>query len=120
MSAPLEIDGPAAPPRSNGELLFASPWESRAFGMAVSLHDAGAFEWATFQAALIARIAAWEATPEGEWSYYEHWLGALEDVLADDGTVAAGELDARAAVLAARPAGHDHRDDDQHAHGHGH
>jgi nitrile hydratase accessory protein len=88
--------------------------------MAVSLHDAGAFEWATFQAALIARIAAWEATPEGEWSYYEHWLGALEDVLADDGTVAAGELDARAAVLAARPAGHDHRDDDQHPHGHGH
>jgi nitrile hydratase accessory protein len=88
--------------------------------MAVSLHEAGAFEWATFQAALIARIASWEAAPEGGWSYYAHWLGALEDVLAGDGTVAAGELDARAAALAARPAGHDHEghDHDDHAHGH--
>lgn len=118
MTAPLAIDGPAAPPRSNGELVFAAPWESRAFGMAVSLHEAGAFERATFQAALIARIAAWEAAPEGEWSYYEHWLGALEDVLAGDGTVPAGELDARAAVLAARPAGHDHGDHDHGDHGH--
>ncbi|MFD9651474.1 hypothetical protein [Streptomyces mirabilis] len=31
MSAPLDIEGPAAPPRSNGELVFAEPWESRAF-----------------------------------------------------------------------------------------
>jgi nitrile hydratase accessory protein len=118
VTAPLAIDGPAAPPRSNGELVFAAHWESRAFGMAVSLHEAGAFERATFQAAIRAISAAWEAAPEGEWSYYEHWLGALEDVLAGDGTVPAGELDARAAVLAARPAGHDHGDHDHGDHGH--
>ncbi|MCW0213193.1 MAG: nitrile hydratase accessory protein [Pseudonocardia sp.] len=119
--APLAVDGPAAPPRANGELLFSAPWESRAFGMAVTLHDTGAFGWATFQAALIARIAAWEAAPAGSWSYYEHWLGALEDVLAGDGTVTTTELDARSATLAARPAGHDHRDDETgHGHGHGH
>jgi nitrile hydratase accessory protein len=117
-AAPLESDGPGAPPRSNGELVFAEPWESRAFGMAVTLFDAGAFRWPDFQAALIARIAAWEAAPPpGEcWSYYQHWLGALEDVLASDGTVTAGEVSDRAAALAHRPAGHDHRD----AHGHGH
>ncbi len=116
MTAPLSIDGPAAPPRSNGELVFAAPWESRAFGMAVSLSDAGAFEWSQFQAALIARIAAWEAGhPAREcWSYYEHWLGALEDVLAADGTVFADEVATRARELAARPTGHDHRG------GHGH
>ncbi|MDT7620396.1 MAG: hypothetical protein QOF99_1297, partial [Pseudonocardiales bacterium] len=44
-AAPLESDGPGAPPRSNGELVFAEPWESRAFGMAVTLFDAGAFRW---------------------------------------------------------------------------
>jgi nitrile hydratase accessory protein len=121
--APLAVDGPAAPPRANGELVFAEPWESRAFGMAVTLHDSGAFAWPTFQAALIARIAAWESGhPEGEcWSYYQHWLGALEDVLAGDGTVQAEEIVARAHVLGERAPGHDHRDDEPgHGHGHGH
>jgi nitrile hydratase accessory protein len=115
MNAPLAIDGPAAPPRSNGELVFAEPWESRAFGMAVGLHDAGAFTWEQFQAALIARIATWEARhPSGEgWSYYRCWLEALEDVLARDGRVLTDEVEARVRELADRPAGHDHRD---HAH----
>jgi nitrile hydratase accessory protein len=109
-AAPLPVDGPAAPPRSNGELVFAEPWESRAFGMAVALHAAGAFPWDRFQAALIARIGAWERTqaPGERWSYYRCWLAALEDVLAAAGTVSAAEVDARAEALAARPAGHDH------------
>jgi hypothetical protein len=37
----LDVEGPAAPPRSNGELAFAAPWESRAFGLAMALHDGG-------------------------------------------------------------------------------
>jgi len=117
----MEIEGPAAPPRDNGELVFAEPWESRAFGMAVSLNDTGAFSWEQFQAALIARIKAWEDDhPPGEcYSYYRCWLEALEDVLAGDGTVFADEITARARELAARPAGHDH-DHDHDAHGHGH
>lgn len=110
MTAPLALEGPAAPPRSNGELLFAEPWESRAFGMAVSLHDGGTFAWETFQAALIARIAAWEAEhPDGEgYRYYRHWLDALEDVLVAGHAVDRAEVDERAVTLAARPAGHDH------------
>jgi nitrile hydratase accessory protein len=125
MTAPLALDGPAAPPRDNGELVFAEPWESRVFGMAVTLHDAGAFTWEQFQAALIARIAAWESGhPAGEcWSYYRCWLEALEDVLAGDGTVFADEIETRARELAARPAGYDHghdHSDDEHGHGHGH
>jgi nitrile hydratase accessory protein len=111
VTARLALDGPAAPPRDNGELVFAEPWESRAFGMAVALHDSGAFTWERFQGALIARIAAWEAAhPSGEgWSYYRCWLDALEDVLAGDGTVSADEITARADTLAHRPEGHDHR-----------
>lgn len=98
----LALEGPAAPPRDNGELVFAEPWESRAFGMAVTLHAAGAFDWEVFQAALIRRIAA----STGPWSYYREWLGALEDVLSD--TVTPAEIDTRAESLAHRPAGHDH------------
>jgi nitrile hydratase accessory protein len=110
VTAPLPIDGPAAPPRSNGELVFAAPWESRAFGLAVSLHDAGVFRWPDFQAALIARIAAGErAHPGGAgWSYYGHWLGALEDVLATSGVVPDDATATRAEQLAGREPGHDH------------
>lgn len=108
--APLEIDGVAAPPRSNGELVFAEPWESRAFGLAVTLYDAGAFEWPRFQTALIAQIAGWErGSPEGRcFSYYRCWLAALESVLVAAGMVGPNDVVERAAVLAARPAGHDH------------
>jgi nitrile hydratase accessory protein len=114
LSAPLDIEGPAAPPRSNGELVFAEPWQSRAFGMAVSLHEAGAFTWPRFRAALVARIAAWEnaSARDEPYDYYRLWLGALEDVLVDLRAVAADEVTARAAALARRPAGHDHRHGD--------
>ncbi|MEU4091767.1 nitrile hydratase accessory protein [Streptomyces sp. NPDC026673] len=120
MTAPLDIEGPAAPPRSNGELVFAEPWESRAFGMAVSLHEAGAFTWPRFQAALIARIAAWENPPgrDGPWNYYRQWLAALEDVLAEHGAVSEREVTARTRTLAGRHPGHDHGDDGDHGHAH--
>jgi nitrile hydratase accessory protein len=119
MTAPLDTEGPAAPPRSNGELVFSEPWESRAFGLAVSLYEAGTFTWQQFQAALIARIGAWETAPARDepWNYYQLWLAALEDVLVGLGAVSAGEVAARTQALAQRPPGHDHRDDDhQHPH----
>jgi nitrile hydratase accessory protein len=110
MTAPMDIAGPSAPPRSNGELVFAEPWESRAFAMAVSLYEAGLFTWPQFQAALIARIAHWQAAPTeaAHWNYYHHWLGALEDVLTGCGAVLADDVSARAHTLARRPTGHDH------------
>ena len=85
MTAALDTSGPAAPPRSNGELVFTEPWESRAFGMAVALADAGAFTWDAFRDRLVDRIAAWEAEHglEEPFSYYACWLDALEDVLVD-------------------------------------
>ena len=42
-------DGPAALPRRNGELVFQAPWESRAFGVAIALHDAGAIDYEAFR-----------------------------------------------------------------------
>lgn len=110
MTVPMDLEGAAAPPRSNGELVFAEPWQSRAFAMAVALNQADAFTWQRFQAALIARIARWEAAADerAAWSYYHHWLGALEDVLGDVGALGSDEIAARADTLALRGSGHDH------------
>lgn len=106
----LDSAGPAAPPRDNGELVFAAPWESRAFGVALALHDAGRIDWEDFRQSLIAEIRDWEAAhPSGEgWNYYERWLRALERVVSGKGLVGTEDLRARLAVLASRPAGHDH------------
>ena len=114
----LDSAGPAAPPRDNGELVFAAPWESRAFGVALALHESGRMDWEDFRQSLIGEIAAWEAAhPSGEgWSYYECWLRSLERVVSGKGLINAGDLRARQAELAARPAGHDHDE----AGGHGH
>jgi nitrile hydratase accessory protein len=106
----LAITGRAAPPRANGELVFEAPWESRLFGIAVALYEAGRFEWSEFQQRLIAAIQRWEAGhPEAaEYRYYERWAEALESLLKDRGIVAAEAIDERAVALAIRPRGHDH------------
>jgi nitrile hydratase accessory protein len=111
VSAALDTAGPAAPPRSNGELVFAEPWESRAFGMAVTLAEAGAFTWDEFRDRLVARIAVWEAqhgVDDPDFRYYACWLDALEDLLVGHGTLAADEVATRSDRLGERPAGHDH------------
>ena len=112
--ASLPEQGPAAPPRANGELVFREPWESRAFGIAVTLHEQRLFTWDEFRQLLIEEIARWEhanpgARTEAEgYRYYEHWLAALERLLAEKGLCGVPELEERSAQLAARPAGHDH------------
>jgi nitrile hydratase accessory protein len=116
----LDVDGPAAPPRSNGELVFAEPWEGRAFGLTMALVHDGTISYETFRTALIARIADWEsASPAGEcFSYYRCWLQALERVLTEAGLVGTDQVAQRSAAFARRPAGHDHRHDSGHDHGH--
>ena len=122
MTAVLEVEGPAAPPRANGELVFAEPWESRAFGMAVTLAEQGLFTWDEFRDALVARIAVWERdhAPGEEFRYYRCWLDALEGRLVGAGALSGAAVAERSAVLAGRPGGHDHGDGADHGHGHGH
>jgi nitrile hydratase accessory protein len=111
---PLELatTGSAAPPRSNGELVFDAPWEGRVFGLTIALHEAALFEWSEFQQRLISAVGQWEGEhPDGEgYRYYERWSEALESLLDERGVVAVGLIDERAAALADRPAGHDHGD----------
>ena len=103
----LDSAGPAAPPQDNGELVFAAPWESRAFGLAMALHDGGLFEWEVFRQQLIVAVARAEAAG-GEFSYYRCWLEALQTLLDTSGVVEVASVDGRAAELACRPVGHDH------------
>jgi nitrile hydratase accessory protein len=107
----LDADGPAAPPRRNGELVFAAPWESRVFGVTLALHAAGAFAWEEFRRRLIAEVGAADRREAdgASWSYWACWLAALEDLLAAKGLCAPSEVAARRATFAARPPGHDHR-----------
>jgi nitrile hydratase accessory protein len=106
----LDVDGPAAPPRRNGELVFAAPWESRVFGVTISLYRAGHFQWEEFRRLLIEEIAAWEKQGEAraEWSYYARWAAALERLLASKGLCRSDDLARRVDELEHRPTGHDH------------
>ena len=107
LAARLDADGPAAPPRDNGELVFAAPWEGRAFGLVMSLAERGVFDYEDFRAELIRAIAEAERAGE-EFSYYACWLRALERLLVARGLVAAAHVETLVAKLAARPHGHDH------------
>jgi nitrile hydratase accessory protein len=104
----LDVEGSAAPPRRNGELVFDAPWESRAFGLAIALHEKGLFEWEEFRSHLIAEIGGGEREPDGRWSYYARWLAALEKTLTDKGLCTPDEIGSRQSALACRPHGHDH------------
>lgn len=101
-------DDAAAPPRSNGELVFAAPWESRVFGLAAVLRDRGLIDWDEFRVCLIAEIAESERQHPEDWSYYACWQAALERLLVQNRVCSPGELEERERALAARPDGHDH------------
>lgn len=84
-----------APPRANGEMVFAEPWEARAFGIALALSGDGHNEWEAFRQSLIRSIGDWEAehgVDDPAWRYYERWLEALEGMLVAGGLVFAEEL----------------------------
>jgi nitrile hydratase accessory protein len=85
------LDGTAALPRKNGELLFEAPWQGRAFGLAVVLNKKGAYGWNAFRTRLVEQITG------GQPAYYENWLSALEILLVDRGLITRDDLLRRAA-----------------------
>ena len=106
-----QMDGPAALPRKNGELVFEAPWESRAFGLAVAMSDQGQYAWEDFRQRLIAQIAAADAGGSPR-SYYERWLAAFESLLLERGYMSRAELDHRTAEYASGARDDDHDDHD--------
>jgi hypothetical protein len=104
----LDLDGPGAPPRSNGELAFAEPWERRVFGVTMALTQQ-VFSYDDFRQHLIVRVGEAPERP-----YWESWVAALEDALSAACAFDRDVVDARLAEFLDRPHGHDH------GHDHGH
>ena len=91
-------------PVSSGDRAFDQPWELRAFAMAVAAYHAGQYEWSEFQLSLSDSIRRWENGEGREpWSYYEHWLEALETVLAGNGVLSDASLEERTRTTLATP-----------------
>jgi len=77
----------AAPllPRDEGGPVFAEPWQAQAFAMAVQLSAAGHFTWTEWTTALGAQLqaAVGRGEPDDGSRYFEHWLAALEQLVAE-------------------------------------
>ena len=95
------------------QLSFEHPWEIRAFAMAVSAHRELGFDWTDFQQALITSISGWEERTQSSdrgWSYYEHWVAALESVLDGLGLLGSEELARQTRDVLAVPANRNHHE----------
>jgi nitrile hydratase accessory protein len=96
---------------SGEQRAFNEPWEVRAFALAVAAYHNGLYEWSEFQLSLIDSIKKWEAEGGSEpWSYYEHWLEALETVLAGNGALSDAALDDKTKQLLATPKNANHHE----------
>lgn len=89
---------PIAPlPRDpEGGPVFREPWEAQAFAMTLCLHERGLFTWSEWTQALGETIEA--ARAENETSYYQHWLAALERLVAEKGIASPDVIEARRAA----------------------
>jgi nitrile hydratase accessory protein len=89
-----DLDTLPAIPRDAEGPVFRAPWEAQAFGLALALHQRGAFTWREWTERLAAEIAATRARGEADdgTRYYEFWLAALERLAAERGLVGLDEL----------------------------
>lgn len=76
---------------------FCEPWEAQAFALAVALQDRGVFSAAEWADALGAQVHRKDAAEDGH-DYYEHWLAALETLLARKGLASSSAVDDLAAA----------------------
>jgi nitrile hydratase accessory protein len=108
----MDLQGLVAPPMANGEVIFEAPWQSRVFGMARVLCEAGHYSWDEFRDRLIKRIEEWESHHSeqrgAEYPYFDCFLNALTDILESKGLCSTVDMSSRSEEFSARPHGHDH------------
>jgi nitrile hydratase accessory protein len=92
LSAPDPLALPRLPRDAEGPV-FAEPWQAQAFALTLKLHEAGAFIWTEWAEALSAELAR-DPADDGS-RYYEHWVAALEGLVARHNLAGISELDAR-------------------------
>jgi nitrile hydratase accessory protein len=85
-SIPPDTDLGALPalPRDDEGPVFKAPWEAQVFAMTLTLHTRGVFTWREWADALAGELAAAASRgePDDGTHYYEHWLAALEKLVA--------------------------------------
>jgi nitrile hydratase accessory protein len=81
-------------PRDQGGPIFAEPWQAQAFALAVRLSAQGYFSWKEWAAALADELksVADRGEPDDGSKYYQHWLTALERVVAAKGLSSRDEM----------------------------
>lgn len=84
-------------PRDDKGPVFKAPWEAQAFAITLTLHTRGVFTWREWADALAAELAAAAARgePDDGTHYYEHWLAALEKLIAGKKLILRDELEHR-------------------------
>lgn len=94
---PDRLAGLPSLPRDEGGPIFAEPWQAQAFALAVRLSAQGCFTWKEWAAELADELksAADRGEPDDGSRYYEHWLAALEGLVAAKGLSDRGEMLAR-------------------------
>ena len=81
-------------PHADQAPVFAEPWQAQAFAMVLTLHQRGVFTWPEWAQALATQIAAAQASGDADLgdTYYQHWLAALEAIVAAKGAATTDEL----------------------------
>lgn len=69
--------------------VFNEPWEAHAFAMVVNLYQNGAFGWDEWADALSSEIHSGT-----DRAYYQHWLSALEKLVANKALTTEADLEA--------------------------
>lgn len=84
MKAAISIPGV---PRDHDGPVFREPWEAQAFAMTLALYERGLFTWPEWAATLADEIkkAQADGDPDTGETYYQHWLNALERMVAHKG-----------------------------------
>lgn len=84
---PHDEDGP----------VFAEPWQAQAFALAVKLSEDRIFTWAEWASTLSEEISAAQAAGDADLgdTYYQHWLKALERLVAEKKILSPATLDER-------------------------
>lgn len=85
------------PPGGADGAVFAEPWQAQAFALAVKLSEQGYFTWKEWAATLANELktATARGEPDDGSRYYEHWLGALERLVASKGLATPAALSRR-------------------------
>ena len=83
---------------SDGDPVFAEPWEARVFALVVSAHEQGRFEWKDFQQLLVVEISHSEEHSEPR-SYYLNWAIAAEKLFESLGSLQSNDVNQRVADL---------------------